>query len=132
MSYGQPNSIPVGSRYFAALLLLIAGLFQFIQGLTAVVHDNYYAVVNNYVFAFNIATWGWIHLILGVLLFLSGAFVVAGAGWARMLGAILAALSAVAAFAWVPYSTATAIVLIAIDIFIIWALLSSHGQQSQH
>ena len=132
MSYGQPNSIPVGARYFAALLLLIVGLFQFIQGLTAVVHDDYYAVVNNYVFSFNVATWGWIHLILGILLLLAGGFVVAGAAWARVLGAILAAISAVSAFAWMPYNTSAAIVLIALDVFVIWALLASHPHQAQH
>ncbi len=130
MSYGQPSSIPVGARYFAALLLLIAGLAQFFQGLTAVVHDSYYAVVNNYVFSFNIATWGWIHLIIGILLILSGGFVLAGKTWARLLGAVLAAISAVSLFAWLPYNPVGTTILIALDIFVIWALLahSSHHQ----
>ena len=130
MSYGQPTSIPVGARFFAAILLLIAGLAQFFQGLTAVVHDNYYAVVNNYVFAFNIASWGWIHLILGVLLVLSGGFVLAGAAWARLLGAILAAISAVSLFAWLPYNPVGATILIALDVFVIWALLAHSNHQS--
>jgi len=129
MSYGQPSSIPVGARYFAALLLLIAGLAQFFQGLTAVVHDNYYAIVNNYVFSFNIATWGWIHLILGVLLVVAGACVLAGQTWARLLGAVLAALSAISLFAWLPYNPVGATILIALDVFVIWALLAHSPHQ---
>ncbi|HBJ72504.1 MAG TPA: hypothetical protein DDY88_02040 [Actinobacteria bacterium] len=129
MSYGQPNSIPVGARYFAALLLLVAGLAQFFEGLTAVVHDNYYAIVNDYLVTFNIATWGWIHLILGVLLVLSGGFVLAGATWARLLGAVLAAISAVTVFVWIPYNPVGATILLALDVFVIWALLAhSHRQ----
>lgn len=131
MSYGQPSTIPVGARYFAAILLMIAGLAQFFQGLTAVVHDNYYAVVNNYIFTFNIATWGWIHLVLGVLLALSGGFVIAGASWARLVGAILAGISAVSLFAWLPYNPVGASILIALDVFVIWALLAHNHQQAQ-
>ncbi len=126
----ESNTIPVGARYFAAILLMVAGLQQFFAGLTAVVHDNYYAVVNNYVFAFNTATWGWIHLALGVLLALSGGFVAAGAVWARMVGAIIAAISAVTLFAWLPYNPIGATILIALDVFIIWALLA-HGRQER-
>ncbi len=129
MSYGQPSSIPVGARYFAALLLLIAGLAQFFQGLTAVVHDNYYAIVNNYVFSFSIATWGWIHLILGILLVLAGVCVLAGQSWARLLGAVLAALSAISLFAWLPYNPVGATILIALDVFVIWALLAHSPHQ---
>ena len=127
----QPSSIAVGPRYFAALLLLIAGLQQFFSGLTAVAHDNYYAIINNYVFSFNIATWGWIHLTLGVLLALSGVAVLAGASWARYVGAVIAAVSAVTLFAWLPYNPVGATIMIALDVFIIWALLASH-QRAAH
>lgn len=129
MSMSQPHSIPVGARYFAAILLLIAGLMLFFSGLTAVVHDNYYAVVNNYVFAFNISTWGWVHLTLGVLLVLSAIAVLAGATWARFVGAIVAAISAVSMFAWLPYNPVGATIMIAIDVFVVWALL---GAQPRH
>ncbi|MDO8731115.1 MAG: hypothetical protein Q7L55_00830 [Actinomycetota bacterium] len=131
MSYGQPNSIPVGARYFAAILLLVAGLQQFIAGLSAVVHDNFYTVIDDYVFAFSTATWGWIHLILGVLLVASGVFVLMGAVWARLLGAVIAAISAVSLFAWLPYNAVGAWILIALDIFIIWALLAHNPRHSQ-
>ncbi len=134
MSMGQPSTIPVGARYFAAILLMIAGLQQFITGLTAVSHSTYYTIVagENYIFAFNSTTWGWIHLILGVLLALSGGLVVAGVVWARFIGAFVAAVSAVVLFAWLPYNTVGATILIALNVFIIWALLASHDRHAQH
>lgn len=134
MSMSQSNTIPVGARYFAAILLMIAGLQQFITGLTAVSHDTYYTIVasDDYILAFNSSTWGWIHLIVGILLALSGGLVVAGVVWARFLGAFIAAISAVLLFAWLPYNPVGATILIALDVFIIWALLASHGRPEQH
>jgi len=133
MSMSQPNTIPVGARFFAAILLMIAGLQQFITGLTGVAHDTYYTIVagDDYILAFNSTTWGWIHLIVGVLLAGSGVLVVAGVVWARFVGAFFAAISAVLLFAWLPYNPVGATILIALDVFIIWALLASHGRQAQ-
>ncbi len=62
------------------------------------------------------------HLSLGVLVVLAGAALFTGAMWARVVGITLAGLSMIANFMWLPYYPVWAIVLIAVDAFVIWAL----------
>jgi hypothetical protein len=82
----------------------------------------------NYVFQFDATTWGWIHLILGVVVALAGFAVMAGRVWGRVVGITLAVLSAVANFLFIPYYPFWSLTVIALDIFVIWAL-AAHGRE---
>ena len=82
---------------------------------------------SEYIFKFDTTTWGWIHLLLGVILFLAGLALLQGAVWARTVAVILAALSAVANFLWLPYQPWWSIIIITLDVFIIWAV-TAHGR----
>jgi len=66
---------------------------------------------------------GWIHLILGVVVFAAGVGLPAGQTWARVVGVVLAVISAVENFLFLPYYPFWAIFVIAVDLMIIWALL---------
>jgi hypothetical protein len=108
---------------FAGAMMIIVGLFEFMQGLVAVVNGNQFFVTTpNYVFQFNAATWGWIHLIFGAVIAVAGLFTFTGNILARSLGMFLAGLQALANFMWLPYSPLWSIIIIAIDVFIIWSL----------
>ena len=72
-------------------------------------------------------TWGWIHLIAGIIIYLAGFGLFSGAVWARTVGVILAAISAFVSFAWIPLYPVWSIVIIAIDVAVIWAL-TAHGR----
>ena len=89
--------------------------------------DNFYAVTPNYVFEFYSTTWGWVHLIGGIIIVLAGFGLFSGAVWARTVGVILATVSLLASFAWIPIYPVWGIVTIAIDVFVIWAL-TVHGR----
>ena len=107
--------------------MLIAGVFQFIQGLTSLINGNNFLVKTaNFLFTFNATTWGWIHLILGLVLALAGAFIFTGNVAARSVGVAVAALSAIANFMWLPHYPVWAIIVIALDIFVIWGLSKSN------
>jgi len=112
---------------FASILLMIAGAFQFFAGLAALLKDEFFVIGENYAFAFDTTTWGWIHLLLGVILFLAGISLLQGAVWARTLVVIIASLSALANFLWLPYQPWWSIVLITLNVFIIWAV-TAHGR----
>src|SRR3954470_18359713 len=73
---------------FAGTVLFTAGLFQFFEGLSAVLKDDVYVRTPNYTYRFDLTTWGWIHLILGALAIGIGVAVLAGQRWA-MVGGIL-------------------------------------------
>ncbi|MGW1373584.1 DUF7144 family membrane protein [Streptomyces sp. NPDC002446] len=120
-----------GWTAFAAVLMIFGGAMAFLEGISAIARDTVFVTTRNYVFSFNLTGWGWIHLILGIIILLAGiALLSTGATWARVIGVILAGLGALANFLWIPLYPFWAIVVIAVDIFIIWALcVGNHRHQ---
>jgi hypothetical protein len=117
----------VGWTGFAAFMMLMIGTFQAIAGLAGIVEDTVYVSTQKYIFEFDATTWGWIHLILGILVVLAGFGLFSGAVWARTVGVILAVLSAIANFAFIPWYPLWSITIIAVDVAVIWAL-TAHGR----
>lgn len=107
---------------FAACVLTIIGAFQVIAGLTAIFDDEFFVVAQNYTFDLDVSAWGWVHLILGLLLLATGLGLFAGQAWASVTAIMLATLSAVVNFFFIPYYPVWAIVVIALDVWVIWAL----------
>lgn len=114
-----------GITLFAGIWLLLLGVFQFFQGLVAVLDGDMFVTGARYTFELNVTGWGWIHMILGALLALVGLAVINGSGWARIVAIVLAGLSALANFLWLPHYPLWAIILIAIDVLVIWALATA-------
>ena len=113
-----------GVSVFAASMMMVVGAFQFFEGLVAVANDNFYVKTPNYVLQLDTTQWGWIQMILGALVVLAGIFIFTGNIVARSVGILLAGLSALGNFFWLPYYPLWSITIIAIDVFIIWALCS--------
>jgi hypothetical protein len=107
---------------FAAVLMILVGIFQAIAGLTAIVDDAFFVVTRNYTFEIDTSTWGWIHLALGSVVGLSGFYLLAGRAWAGAVAIVLAVLSAVANFFFIPYYPFWSILMIALACWVIWAL----------
>jgi len=105
-------------------MMIIGGAFQALEALAALVHDKYLVVLPNYVYAFDLTVWGWIHLLIGLALLVIGIFLLRGQTWARFAGIIVAAISAIANFGWLPYSPWWALMVIGLDVLVIWALAS--------
>lgn len=116
------RQLGAGGVFAAAVLLMLVGAWQILTAISALAKDEIYVTGFKYVWQFNLTSWGWIHLILGALLILVGIFVLRGALWATVIGIVLAVLSALANFMWIPYQPIWAIISIAVDVFIIWAL----------
>jgi hypothetical protein len=113
----------VGASTFAACIMLMAGVFQAVEGLVALVNGtNFLVKGEQYVFTFNVTTWGWIHLILGIGIAVAGAGVLTGNIVARSIGVALAVLSALANFMWLPYYPIWSIIVIALNVLVIWGL----------
>ena len=125
----RPSGWAVGWIMFAAIMMLLIGFFHVIAGLVAIVDDNFYVATKEYVFQFDRTTWGWIHLIFGIIVFLAGLSLFKGAIWARTVGVILAAISAVVGFAWLPWYPIWGILFVVIAVSVIWAL-TVHGRDA--
>ena len=115
------------SRPYRHRLALIVLVFQAFAGLVGILNDEFYVVTREFILQFDSTTWGWIHLIGGIIVFLAGLYLFTGAVWARVIGVIIAALSMLTAFAWLPYQPIWAIIIITIDGLVIWAL-TVHGR----
>jgi hypothetical protein len=109
---------------FAGLMLMIIGAIDFFEGLIAVIRDNYYAVARGQIFIMDTTKWGWITLILGVILFLVGLGLAGGAGWARWIAIILLVVNLLAQLSWLGNSQYPlwSLVLITLEIIVLFAL----------
>jgi hypothetical protein len=112
----------VGGLAFAATVMIMIGVFQAIAGLVAIFDDDFYVVTRNYTFDLDTSAWGWIHLVIGILLVFVGWSLFARRPWAAVTAIMLAALSAVANFFFIPYYPFWAILVIALDVWVIWSL----------
>ena len=112
----------LGGVTFAACVLTIVGVFQVIAGLAAIIDDEFFVVARNYTYDVDTSGWGWIHLLLGLLLVITGFGLFGRAAWAGITAIFLASLSAVANFFFIPYYPAWAILVIALDVWVIWSL----------
>ena len=62
----------VGGITFAGTMLILIGMFQAIDGLVAIFNDDFFLVTQNYTFNLDTTAWGWIHLLLGIVMVLAG------------------------------------------------------------
>ncbi|MFJ3932477.1 MULTISPECIES: hypothetical protein [unclassified Streptomyces] len=121
-----------GATVLAASLMLFGGVMAIFEGISAIAEDDLFVVTRNYVFEFSLTGWGWVHLILGFVLVLAGIAVLgSGALWARFFGVFVASLGAIANFLWIPYYPLWALVLVAVNIFIVWALCTGMHREAE-
>ena len=123
-TYREPRGSVIGLTMLAAVFMMVTGVFGFFEGLAAVIRGSFFVVLPNYAFNFSATGWGVVHIILGALVFIAGASLFTGHLWARIVGVVLAAAMMVANFVYLPYYPVWAIVLIALNAFVIWALLA--------
>jgi hypothetical protein len=126
--YDEPSGSAVGLILFAGIMMMMLGAFHAIAGVVALVQDTFYVAVPNYLLQLDVTTWGWIHLFAGIIAVLAGLGVIVGQTWARVVGIIIAVLSAIANFAFIPYYPVWSLLIIALDVFVIWALAAHGGE----
>ena len=123
----EPSGWAIGWTAFAAIMMLMMGVWWIFAGIVAIANDDFYVVGQEWILKFSTTSWGWIHLILGIVILLSGFGLFSGNVWARIVGVVIAVFAALAAFAWLPYYPIWAILFITISVFVIWAL-TVHGR----
>ncbi len=116
-----------GWATFAAILMILVGLFHAFAGLVAIFDESFYVVAEEWLFEFDATTWGWIHLIGGLIVLVSGFGIFTGNVVARTVGVVIAASSALINFAWLPYYPVWSVLMIALAVAVIWAL-TVHGR----
>ena len=120
----QSSPWATGFAMFAAILMIIAGLWGIIVGISAILNDKVFVTTQGYLYEFDITVWGWLHLIIGILVGGAGIGIIQGATWGRAVGIAVASLSLLANFLFIPHYPIWSIAIIALDVLIIWALVT--------
>lgn len=118
----RPSGWVVGGITFASTIMVLIGIFQAFAGLAAIINDDFFVVTKNYAFDLDVSAWGWIHLILGIVVACAGFALWAGKTWAAVTAIVLASLSAIANFFFIPYYPFWSLLVIALNVWVIWAL----------
>ena len=118
----------VGWAYFASFMMMLLGALPGIAGLTGIFKDNYYVVTEKALLAFNFKTWGWINLVLGIVIFMAGLELLRGAAWARIIAVLLAIMSFVANMTFFNAYPWWSLVVMIVDVMVIYSL-TVHGSE---
>lgn len=121
----------VGMIFFASVMMVMIGFFHAMYGLAALLQNDLIVAGPEYIWRLDVTTWGWIHLIAGILILIAGWSLFSGATWARVVGITLALISAIANFASIPYYPFWSILIIVLDVLVIWALAVYGGELAE-
>jgi hypothetical protein len=137
-AYAQPRSEEVryaeeegrvGARAGAALagvLMIISGLYAFLIGLTGIIRGTFYHLSANYTYHWTARGWGITEVVLGAVIACAGVCLLLGMMWARVVGIVLAVFNAISAFMFLPWYPVSSIIIVALNVFIIWAIAHYH------
>jgi hypothetical protein len=123
----ETSGMAVGFILFAAIILMMSGIFQALQGLVGIFENEFYVATRNYVFQFDATVWGWIHLLVGLIVGFAGWGLLSGQAWARAVAITVALISAIANFLFLPYYPFWALLIITLDVFVLWAVCAHGG-----
>ncbi|TWH61581.1 hypothetical protein L612_001500001190 [Rhodococcus rhodochrous J38] len=116
------QGLATGTSVGAAIIMTLIGALQLLQGIAAVAEDEVFVTGQEYLSTFDLTTWGWVHIVVGVVMVIVGIALISGATWARVSAMVIAALSILVNFMWLPYYPGWALAIIALDIVVIWAI----------
>jgi hypothetical protein len=119
------SAVGYGFTIVAGSLMILGGLLDFFAGLAILLRKSFFHAATNYEFHWATGNWGWVLVGIGILVAAAGLCVFFGMLWARIVGIVLAVLGALGNFLFLPYYPVWAIIMIAVDVFIIWALATT-------
>jgi hypothetical protein len=125
---GHSGTILRRASLAAGAMMTLSGALSIVMGVSAVAQDSLLATSSGYTYWFDLTTWGILHLVVGVLLVVTGLGVVADKSWGRGAGAAVTAISLITQFMFVPHYPAWAIPLMTLDLLILFALTRFYAE----
>ena len=118
----------VGWIYFASMMMLVLGGLQALAGLVALFKDDFYLVTEKALVAFNYTAWGWINILIGLVLVVTGIEIARGSGWARVIASLVVVVNAIGNLAFLPAYPVWCSIALIVDVMIIYALTVHGGE----
>lgn len=113
---------PTGWTVFAGVVLLIVGSLDALWGLAAILNEEVVIVGGSGVILADVSTWGWVHLILGSIVAITGLGLFSGSSSFRWAAVFFVAINAVTQIVWFPAAPLWAMLIIFLDVVIIYQL----------
>jgi hypothetical protein len=108
---------------FAGIVLMFAGVMRFFDGIWAFRYDGSLPDgLQDATFGDDLTTYGWIYVLVGLILVLAGIGVLYRSQFSRWIGIIAAAIGGLSAMAWLPYYPIWSLIYIIIAVVVIMAL----------
>ncbi len=125
------SRIPIAGGWlsFAGFLAILAGIYNVIDGLVALLRNDYFLVTSHDILVFNFTAWGWIWLILGIIQIVAGTGILLGKGWGRPAGIVMAVLVAIGQLAFLRAFPVWSVLVIALCVLLVYAL-TTHGRNA--
>lgn len=119
---------PTGWVLFAGSIMVIVGFLNFFYGLAAIVNDEVVVVGGHGAIIADLTAWGWVTLILAVVLVMTGFGLVTGAAWARVVGVVIVSINAIEQVWIFPAAPLWALIVILLDVIILYNLTARWGE----
>lgn len=121
-STSEDGRLAGGFRYFGVPLLL-SGVLSVLQGIAGIARDRLFGFPPGYEYRFDLTSWGWIHVVVGVALLVAGMAMLGARGWSRAAGMSTVAISLVSQFLFIPYYPLWSISVMTLDLIVLWGLV---------
>jgi hypothetical protein len=113
---------------FAGMLMVLNGVFNVIDGLSAVFADDVFVRGDQGTVVLNLTTWGWVHIFWGLVVAFAGVALFSSKLWARMVAIVAVMINAATQALFLPAYPAWSVLIITADVFVLWALVV-HGDE---
>ena len=119
----------VGWVVFGAMMMILLGTFHVIAGLVALNDETYFVSASRELLVtVSYDTWGWVHLVGGLVAVAAGMGLLSGATWARVVGVAVAMVSAILNLAFLAASPVWSVMMITLAVLVIYAV-TTHGSE---
>ena len=108
---------------FAGTLFILVGGINVLQGLIALLKDDYFAITKGGLLFGDFAAWGTFFLALGIVEILVGFGVLAVRTWARIFGIAIIMVNTITQFAFIAAFPIWTLASITLNITVIYALM---------
>jgi hypothetical protein len=115
---------------FAGIMMFVLGIFHAFIGLIGLFQEDYFLVgESKLMVSVDYSAWGWLHLILGLVVAGAGVALTRGETWARIVAVIVAVVSAITNVAFMSAYPILTVIMITVDFLIIFAV-TVHGDRN--
>ena len=112
------------------VLLIVLGVWNAIDGLTALFAGGFVVADAERVLALDVAAWGWVLLALGIVEVVAGIALFIGASWARVVAVLVAGFNGVVQLAFLAAYPVGAVLIMVLAAVVIWTVVK-HGDAAR-